>query len=469
MISDRFTVHLLAMVKKLGKRGRRGALLVPVVLMACGSEAVDEATTCSVEERTGCDAGLVCENVVGGEPACFAPVLVKGNVSSTADGSPIEGAHVVARDANDVAISGVAVTNADGDYELAVPSDRKADGTPVGKDITLRADALGFLTFPRAPRVALPIDLGTATGDPATVQSVATDIAIIPFDDVSSLGSVSGRVLAERPGGTLVVAGDESAVADFDGNYTVFNVPAGDVRVRGFLSGVQLDAPSAVVPAGEGVSGVDLNVIGEAVATVSGTLSIVNAPGGSATSVILAVEETFVESVARGEVPPGLRAADVSGAWSIGDVPDGRYVVLAAFENDDLVRDPDTSIGGTEIQRIEVDGANVSVDGFKVTGALAVVSPGASSAEGVSRAPTFVWEDDSSEDAYLVEVYDALGELVWETSGNFDPGGNADARVTYAGPSLEPGMFYQFRATSLNADGVPLSRTEDLKGVFFVE
>jgi hypothetical protein len=38
-------------------------------------------------------------------------------------------------------------------------------------------------------------------------------------------------------------------------------------------------------------------------------------------------------------------------------VPDGKYVALAAFENDGLVRDPDTSIGGTQIVHLTVSGA----------------------------------------------------------------------------------------------------------------
>src|SRR5690606_7024556 len=191
--------HLLPMTYRRWHRARLAVLLSPLALMACGDDEEDPATTCSVDARTGCEAGLVCENVVGGEPACFSPVSVKGKVSSAEDGSPIEGAHVVGRDANDVAVSGVAVTDVDGNYSLVVPTDRNADGTPVGRDITLRADALGFLTFPRAPRVALPIDTGTATGEPASVQSTATDIELIPLDDVAELGSVSGRVLAERP------------------------------------------------------------------------------------------------------------------------------------------------------------------------------------------------------------------------------------------------------------------------------
>jgi hypothetical protein len=144
-------------------------------------------------------------------------------------------------------------------------------------------------------------------------------------------------------------------------------------------------------------------------------------------------------------------------------------VVLAGFENDGLVRDPGTSIGGTEIVRIVVDGAAVSIsEGFKVTGALAVESPGADDIEEVSGAVTFSWEDDSSEDEYTVQVFDALGTLVWETTGNFDPGGSAPASVPYGGPALTSGMLYQFRATSIK-DGVPISSTEDLRGVFVVQ
>jgi hypothetical protein len=115
---------------------------------------------------------------------------------------------------------------------------------------------------------------------------------------------------------------------------------------------------------------------------------------------------------------------------------------------------------------IEISGADQELaESFKVTGALAVISPGKGAIDEVSAPPTLKWEDDSSEDSYDVDVYDALGALVWHTSGDFDPGGNKPVEVDYAGPPLAPGMIYQFRSTSLK-DGVPISRTEDLEGVF---
>ncbi|MBK8995601.1 MAG: carboxypeptidase regulatory-like domain-containing protein [Myxococcales bacterium] len=438
--------------------------LMPL-LSSCGDDDKKEENTdkpCDVVAQTGCEESQVCEQVTGGEPKCFAPVSVKGKVFDTTTAAGIEGAHVVARDANEVAISGIAVTAADGTYELVVPSPRNADGKPITTNYTLRADAQGYLTFPKAPRVALPVDIATATGEPLVVQNAATDIGLIPLENTAGLGSVSGKVLAENPGGTLVVAGSVTATSGKDGVYTVFNVPAGNASVTGYLAGVNLKPATADVKAGETTKDVNLDVLGNATTTVSGKVSIVNPGAGKNTSIILVVEDTFVENAARGEAPPGLRAANVSGDWSIPNVPDGKYVVLGAFENDFLVRDPDTSIGGTEIQHITVPGTT-TVTSFKITGALDVISP--DGGQEVSGTPTFSWKDDSSEDSYTVEVYDAFGTEVWKVEGVLGPKGSKPAEALYAGPALEPGMYYQFRATSIKA-GVPISRTEDLKGVF---
>lgn len=162
-----------------------------------------------------------------------------------------------------------------------------------------------------------------------------------------------------------MVAGGVTGTAGTDGAYTVFNVPAGSVGVSGYLAGVNLKPATAEVKAGATTSDVNLDVLGTATTTVSGKVEIVNPGQGKNTSVILVVEETFVANAARGEAPPGLRAANVSGDWSIPNVPDGKYVVLGAFENDFLVRDPDTSIGGTEIEHITVPGTS-TVSSFRL-------------------------------------------------------------------------------------------------------
>ncbi|EYF04854.1 hypothetical protein [Chondromyces apiculatus] len=447
------------------------ASILAYAFAACGGdEDGNEAPErCSVLDQTGCAAGLACEEVEGGGPGCFAPVTLKGRVLDALEMAGLAGARVIARDANEAALSRVAVSGADGAYTLQVAARRDRDGKPVAASVTLRADASGYETFPRAPRVALPLDLATATGDPPRIETVATDIALLGLPDVAGLGTVSGAVVAERPGGTLVVAGGVTGAADVDGAFTVFNVPAGDHEVRGYAGGLQLAPAAATVRAGEETGGVLLNSLGAATAVVRGKVSIVNAPGGSETSVILVVKDTFVEATKRGEAPRGLRAGGVSGEFAIEGVPDGTYKVLAAFENDDLVRDPDTSIGGTEILEITIAGADHAVDAtFKVTEALAVLSPGAEGLEEVSGTPELAWADDSSEGGYTVQVFDVFGDLVWEDLDVPEVNGGGEVRVTYGGPPLDAGMIYQFRATSMSKgqNPTPLSQTEDLKGVF---
>lgn len=458
-----------SIVSMLLSLGIASLALVP----ACGGDTegtgggADAGKPCSVADQTGCAMGQACEEVQGAtEPACFAPVSLQGHVLGALDSKPIAGARVVASDADGAAISTVAISGADGAYSLTVPAKRTAEGVPVQVSYTLRADAKGFLTFPLAPRVALPIDIATAAGTPPVLKSAATEIALIPLATATGLGSVTGKVVADRPGGTLVVAGGVTGIADFSGDYEVFNVPAGaTVDVRGYAAGLQITPAQAAIVADKQTMGIDLKSTGAATATVSGKVAIVNGGGASSTSVVLAVEETFNADAARGVVPKGLRIGNVTGDFVIKDVPDGKYVVLAAFENDGLVRDPDLSIGGTQIVHITVAGQAQTIDAsFKITGALAVISPGAAKLDEVSGTPKLVWASDSGEDHYEVRVFDALGNKTWENL--MIPSGGKEVSVDYGGPALKAGMIYQFRATSIKNGGTPISQTEDLKGVF---
>ncbi len=452
-----------------------GTALALLLLAGCGSSkppASSKTKSCSVADQTGCKSNQVCEQIAGGTTGCFAPVTVQGMVFDTTTTQGIEGADVVARDVNGAAVSSVAVTDKQGNYTLTVPVQRtdKSGALAAGTKYTLRADAAGYVTFPKAPRTALPVDISAASGSPPVVKTSATDIGLIPIQNAAGLGAISGHVKSDHPGGTLVVAGGSTGVADADGAYTVFNVQAGTgINVQGYAAGVNLKPATADVQAGATTKNVDLDVLGNATATVSGTVQIVNAPGGSVTSVILVVEDTFVPTVARGEAPPGLKAENVTGAWSIPGVPDGKYVVLAAFENDGLVRDPDTSIGGTQIVHITVAGSNQAISqGFKVTGALAVSQPPDPSPDvaTMSGTPQFAWASDPSAGSFTADIYDALGNQIWEQTGIAPPKGNQDVTLTYGGPALKSGMFYQLRAESLSKAGVPISATEDLKGVF---
>ena len=456
-------------------------LLVFLGLGACGGD--DEQQTCVVGAK--CTDTTVCEEVEGGQPTCFAPFLVKGTVFDMVTDKGIAGATVVGLDANGAARSLVTRSNADGSYAMSVPIKRTPDGKPLKESITLRVAAAGYQGFPFPPRAALPVDLGTATAEAGSwfVKNAATDVGLLALPGgAAGLATIQGRVDPAGAGGVLVVAlqGGKAVATAVSGSaadtpsgaFILFNVPRGAITLEGYRAGMQI-TPQSITVAADLVKDVVLVSTTGGLGTVSGSVSMVNAPGGSVTSVLLVLESTFDEQAVRGESPAGLRAGGVSGAFTIDAVPPGKYVVLAAFENDNLVRDPDQTIGGTAIVHVAVPqgGGPVSLpEGFKVTGALGVVSPGAEGVERINTAtPTFVWNDDSSEDGYEVRVYDAFGNKVHENLDVPRVTGSPTVSYTWNGATLQPGMVYQFRALSWRAKGAgrtSISTTEDLRGVF---
>jgi hypothetical protein len=442
----------------------------------------ESSNACDPIAQTGCEDGLVCEEVVDGGPSCFAPVVLRGNVFDLADESGIEGATVVALDANRAPASTVAVTDAGGDYEIQVARQRDVDGNPMGGDVTLRGDAAGFQTFPGGVRQALPIDVSSPVDEDGVlvVETPATHIGLIALSSSAGTNQIFGSVeVPSDATGVLVVAETSgptaegfTAVADRDGVYRIFNLPDGAFSVLGYAQGVNYNAEDVSVSGGQKVQ-VDLALSSDAPGVVTGTVHIVNPEGGKGTSYILVVESTFDETLFRGETPPGLRAPEgtelvESGDWMIEGVPVGSYKVLGAFENDQLVRDPDEGQGNTDIVRVDVTvGQSVEAPTFKITGALDVITPGAEGPDEVTGTPVFSWVDDSGEDGYHIEVFDTFGEIIWENP-SIPKFTGSDPEVPYAGPPLESGMYYQFRVTSYDGTGRLLSRTEDLKGVFFV-
>jgi hypothetical protein len=435
-----------------------------------------------------CAELLVCAELASGAHQCHPQIVLHGEVRDSASGQAIEGAQVIAIDEEGTAITDVARTDAQGHYELSVPVIRNDDGSPADASITLRVAAQSYLPFPSGARVALPIELDSADAEEHgySIRNPLTRVDLIPFES-GERSQISGSIvtldgaLPNDGAGVLVVAtgadGAVSGVSDRLGGFSIFNLPAGDYELKAYGAGVQIESKSVSVPA-DPLTGVELRQLDQPTTTVSGSVQIVNAKGGSATSVVLVVEDTFDPNIARGEVPRGLRAPkagdpSVSGSFSISGVPQGNYVVLAAFENDSLVRDPDTNIGGTDYVRLEVAGQptlNIA-ESFKVTEALSTMTPGADGPEPVAAKPVLTWADDSSEDWYDLRVFDAFGDEVWTSLKIPGVSGSGTASTAYEGP-LEPGMYYQFRVSSWrqpgNGQAAPISATEDLRGVFFL-
>jgi len=443
---------------------------------------------CDPLSPSECGEAWTCELRTDGLYACYEAVSIRGTVFDSASENPIAGAHVIAVDKTGAAATDVAITGSDGVYELQVPVVREPDGSLDEGIYTLRISAPDYLPYPHGIRPALPVDAAQATYEEDggwLLENAATGVALIALKaEEQGRGSISGSIVVAgdtSPAGVLVVLegtpeGSLFSFSDKSGRYTLFNVPEGSWQVQGYKAFLQLDAVTVTVGPGEDKTGIDLASNAKPYGTVTGSINIVNAPGGSATSVVLVPESTFNETFVKGEVPPGLRAPappespSITGGFTIEGVPDGQYVVFAAFENDFLVRDPDPSIAGTQILHIQVpDGSSYEIDiasSFKVTESLVVLSPGATAPEPVTGNPVFIWEDDSSEIKYSIVVYNAFGEEVWRDDDLPRVTGSPRVTVTYGAGPLQAGMYYQFRATSWRSDG-PISQTEDLLGVFY--
>jgi hypothetical protein len=435
---------------------------------------------------------LVCEPIQGQEaPACFQPVMIQGRVFDVASDAGIANAQVTAEEVSGRSVGQVAVTGADGTYSLAIPTVRTdANGTPTGQTLKLSAAAHDYTPFPSGFRVALPVDTSNPTGGtdaPFVVTAGPTAIGLekLPADR-QGLPSISGTVdtttadggtndaeilvAAEQTGGTGTSGATYTARADSSGAYTLFNIPAGTYSVQAYRRGANYTAASATV-ASQDVPNVNIAASQTPTATVSGSADVVS--GSGATSVVLALASTFNDTLRRGTLVPGLRAPDpgqtpnVNGSFSISGVPDGKYVVLAGFENDGLVQDPDPNQGGTQIQTVTISNGAVStaLDAFKVTSAIMLTSPGGGdTVEEVSGTPTFTWVPYPSTQSYELQVFDALGTQVWDTT--FAATTGASQSEAYAGDPLTPGTIYQWRLTAFGNNGNPISQTEDLKGVF---
>lgn len=447
-------------------------LLLVVLLAGCGDDDGEQKPLpCDPDRNTGCAEGLSCEESVSGDPVCAPPLALRGRVIDLATGSPVAGARVVAVDVNGAPATAAVLTGAQGEYSLDVPAAR--DGkAPVAAAVTLRADAAGYQTFPSGIRQALPVDLVSAVlaDGVYVVEGALTEVGLLPLKDPGELGSIEGTVdLPDTRSGVLLVATPQgggrgvSALADSDGSFVIFNLPPGEHEVSAYAKGTSYVPATATVTAGQAAH-VEIDRSSEAAGSIAGTVNIVDRGSGTVTSVILVLESLFDETLVRGESPPGLRMGDVAGAFEIEGVPAGRYVVLAGFENDHLVRDP-SDIGGTAVVHVELAAgeAKVLTEKFKVTASLDFLDAFAGGAVvETSTAPTIRWKDDASEDRYVITGWDALGEKVWETT--IDGTSGTDPQIVWGGPTTAGGVF-QVRVQSWKDDAM-ISNSEDLMGVF---
>jgi hypothetical protein len=204
-------------------------------------DAGTEGEECVEDEEDACEDGLVCEGVADGEGSvCAEPIEVRGMVIDALTEVGIEGALVIALDSTGAPVTDVAMTDADGNYTLAVPVLRDADGKPVeGAQFTLQGTADDYQAYPSGLRPAFPIsaddvvyEAGGGTDEEiehevGVIENPSTTIALIPLEDTSGR-TVSGWVEGDEVAGALVVAEGSQvpapwAITDRSGEFTIFN------------------------------------------------------------------------------------------------------------------------------------------------------------------------------------------------------------------------------------------------------
>lgn len=212
----------------------------------------------------------------------------------------------------------------------------------------------------------------------------------------------------------------------------------------------------AAIPPADGGAGTDADADARALgSTVSGEVVFVDAGSAAVTTVILAPADFDTERFH--ESPPvGPRATDVSGAWTIRDVPAGTYLVLAGYERDGLVLDPTTPAPKVTVTGDAAETVTVSAP-QKLVRALAVVTIQSKSSE-----PAITFVDGPGEDAYAVTVIDFQSKPIY---GATEPLAASNANVKF---QIDAGLVvplrYRFRVTA-KKDGASVTQTEDLAAI----
>ena len=436
---------------------------------------------CDDSVETPCEDDYLCEEVEGDTlKACFPPVSVAGKIFDLVAISldPIENAEVVGMMVGTGLSTQKVLTDVQGNYRLTFSMKRDRKGLPVTEDVLkLSVAARNYEQYPDILRPSMPITFENVncTVMYCNVNSGFSSVGLYPVDDSVPLYNIEGA-LSDSSKGALVIAECDTppcryAYTDDNGDFTIMNVAAGTYSIKAYAKNINYSTPEVTVVDAD-ITGVTVDPLETELSTLNGSVNIVNAPGDLKTSVVLMPASTFIESFAKGLMVPGLRAPDtgiepnISGDYSISGIPDGEYYVLAAFENDYLVRDPDPSIAGTQVLKVTlpdpVDGYTLDITNFKVTEAVEIFYPGAEGPEMISGNPDFSWARDPSATRYVVTVYNAQGIIIWEKEVAKTE--TETITVTYDGPELRG--FYQWIVVSYKVDD-PISMSEDLRGIFY--
>jgi hypothetical protein len=338
-----------------------------------------------------------------------APAMGKitGSVTDVNTGSGLEGTNVIVFDATFNSPQATTVTDASGNYTIEMDN-----GT-----YFLKFYKQGYLSLPPSGIDAVAFDIlqGTTVNQPAEMTP----------SDLSDAGFITGKIANSSgiTGGILVIAAGSgsahSGVTDNDGNYTIFNVPAGAYEVKAYLAEYSSDMANTSVTTNTETNDVNLTLTKNASGHVAGTFKVISQTTIATPPVTMKI--SLVHALT-GETVPGLTQSlpySSSISFSFSNVPDGDYIVRATYENDYIVIDPDyiTKFGDYKVSLSSGVADLVSVD-IVATSAVIPNSPtnemSTTAPIAASVTPTFSWSAYPSTSDYVIEVTDATtGQVVW--------------------------------------------------------
>lgn len=390
---------------------------------------------------------------------------VKGVIKNASNSTIITDARVSIFDANtNSPAAGSTVTGKDGSYSFNL----------VPGSYYIKVSKLGFASVPPANIVAVPFSV-------VLQQTTTMDFQMTPLS-TSGLGTISGQVsISSKPAtGVLVVAAGSSegfsSVTDANGNFYIYNVPAGSYFVKAWKSGYNSSSANITLASSGNSQNNNLTLTSGASGSVTGLVTFLATTN-------IEVDVSLVDPLTK-ETIPGLTAITSGGAYTISNVPAGTYIARASYTNDGKVVDPDWILKNGE-PKVTVGNAPVTLN-FSVTGAVSLTSPTnvATSVQPLavsSTTPTFSWAAYASTDNYVIEVSDINGNVIW---GGFKNSGTvmnfaiprATTSIVYnsngtATQPLQSGQFYRWRIFASKSDsGDPrgwklISVSEDQQGL----
>jgi len=408
-----------------------------------------------------CEGALVCEPAVAGGSICGVPFIVAGRAVDAASGLGVANATVLLIDEQELAVTDLVTTAADGRFEVTLSVARGAGGIPSdASKPTLRIDATAYASHPNLIEDALVVVPSTAARavDSTSYKTPESDVTarLVPYNPGGTVHTISGRVTATTASGQLIVAhGTASmrptALSDRDGDFVLFNVPAGMHDVQAYRVGSS-GTPLSVDVSSADATGVSL-VTTTTTGSVSGTILFVSSPFPASVTMRLAVADGFVGAFLRGPFVPGV-AVSTSGSYSLTGVPFGDFVVVASDDNDGVIADPDTSLGSSYPQVSIASSSNVMLGGtIRITPAVHLIDPAGPTTMQMGVTSPFRWTDVSGEQAYVVQIYDATGIQKFQSAA-LPPGSGEDQLYQYTGGSLVTGLPYRVNVLALKNGAV---------------